>query len=353
MMFLFCTSVSTTALNSISVPFEHFDSKEVLINLSFKNENFTYPFIVNTAISSSLLYIEKEHIIPSSIQTTLEMNYNNKKYSSYLYNTEINLKNNTIKDYSMYITNQLIISIQEKGIAFGYHYEKASFSLVHNLYKNGIISKLQFTFHNSKRGLEGHLIIGDNPNDEHLSLPYQGIIKINKRLPTWGFNLEKIIYNNNVYTINLPCIINSVSNDMFTSDILYKIMLSIFKEKDDCKETKRRIQCRNINKNEEKLTFIFDNINIEFKLKDLFDINHLSTIVMNNNDSLSSFDGIILGIDFLNKFNFVLFDYSNNQIGFYSNSIPITEKKNTMMSNNILYINSIICIMSIIGLLIN
>ena len=73
---------------------------------------------------------------------------------------------------------------------------------------------------------------------------------------------------------------------------------------------------------------------------------------MNNEDNLSSFDGIILGIDFINKFNFVLFDYSNNQIEFYSNSIPISEKKNIMMST-ILYMNSIICIMSIIGLLIS
>ena len=213
-MYLFCNSVSTTELKSISLPLEHFDSKEVFISLSFQNENFTYPFIVNTASSSSLLYIDQEHISPSSIHITLQKNYKNNKFTAYLYNTEIRLKYCNIKDYSMYVTKHFMISMQEKGIAFGYHYENDSFSIVHNLYKNGMINKLQFAFHNSQRGLKGHLIIGDIAKNEHLSLPYQGIIKSNKRLPTWGFTLYNIIYKHTVYTINLPCIINSASNDM-------------------------------------------------------------------------------------------------------------------------------------------
>ena len=69
------------------------------------------------------------------------------------------------------------------------------------------------------------------PNDTHLSLPYKGLIKVREELPTWGFNLNGLIYNNTEYKLNIPCIINSAATDMITSDKIYEMMInSILKE---------------------------------------------------------------------------------------------------------------------------
>ena len=68
------------------------------------------------------------------------------------------------------------------------------------------------------------LYLGGIPNNTHLTFPYKGILKINETLPTWGFHLNSIIFNNSEYIINQPCIIHSVLTNTFISDDILAVI---------------------------------------------------------------------------------------------------------------------------------
>ena len=71
---------------------------------------------------------------------------------------------------------------RNKGLALGYHIEE-KFSIVHQLYKNKQIDHLKFALHNISPSLEGSFFIGGIPNEEHLTLPYKGVVKVDESLP--------------------------------------------------------------------------------------------------------------------------------------------------------------------------
>ena len=120
--------------------------------------------------------------------------------------------------------------IKDKGLALGYHIKDKSFSIVHQLYQRKTIKHLQFAFKDI--GLNsGKIYIGGIPNDEHLNLLYKAVIKVDETLPTWGFTIDKIIFNGTKYEINLPAIISTASDVLFISNDLYELFReSILKE---------------------------------------------------------------------------------------------------------------------------
>ena len=171
----------------------------------------------------------------------------------------------------------------EYGFSFGLHYLNESFSIVHILYHSKQIEHLQFAFYNPIQSLNGTFYIGGIPNNTHLVLPYKGIIKVNESLPTWGFNLNTITYNNSKYSFNIPCIINSAANDFSISDEFYSLMKNvIFKEwleNGTCKEVcnvnpyskcfLHRYHSMLIMELKEEIEFEFGNTKINFTMKEL------------------------------------------------------------------------------------
>ena len=102
---------------------------------------------------------------------------------------------------------------KRKRPLFGYHIIDESYSIVYNLYKTKVIDAFD--------QVKEKLYLGGIPNNTHLTFPYKGILKINETLPTWGFHLNSIIFNNSEYIINQPYIIHSVLTNTFIShDIL-------------------------------------------------------------------------------------------------------------------------------------
>ena len=64
-----------------------------------------------------------------------------------------------------------------------------------------------------------------------MNLLYKAVIKVNETLPTWGFTIDKIIFNGKKYNISLPAIISTASDVLFISDDLYELFRdSILKE---------------------------------------------------------------------------------------------------------------------------
>ena len=136
-------------------------------------------------------------MITEKITNKLEI-FIERTYKCEEYMTDIILNNLQINNLSFYIPNGLTW-VRESGLALGYHIKDESFSIVHNLFFNKKIEKLQFAFYNLFNKDKGALYIGGIPSDKHKELPYKGIVRVNETLPTWGFKLKNIKYNNSCF----------------------------------------------------------------------------------------------------------------------------------------------------------
>ena len=73
------------------------------------------------------------------------------------------------------------------------------------------------------------------------------------------------------------------------------------------------------------ISFGFGNITIEVNIKELFS-NSESLFTSNiEPKKMHKFEGIILGVAFINLFNYTLFDYEKKQIEFYSDTYNISK----------------------------
>ena len=95
-----------------------------------------------------------------------------------------------------------------------------------------------------------------------------------------------------------------------------------------------------------KIEFVFDNIQVEFTIKDLFNYPN-SKIVSNSDKPFHKFNGVFLGIDFIRMMNYTIFDYENTQVSFYSDTIKISSKSKEKLQTKPL----IIIVISLCGLL--
>ena len=319
----------------------------------------TYQTTINTFRPFSLLptSIPSEH--KKRDIKLIDIHPEDKIYQSYLNSITIN---NTV-DINSYFTNDPHLWTREKGLSFGLKFKNESFSYVHSLYNSHIISKKVFILHNVKQGLKGKLFIGGVPNDEHLKMKYKAVVKVNEALPTWGFTLKKVIYNNKEYPMNLSSIISSNLLNMFNSDDLFDFMVNnVFNSEQynihhfsyisiafQQQLVIKNIKCRN-----NEIAFVFDNVKMNFHINDLFD--GPSSLFLSNSHGIKihNFTGILLGADFLSLFNYTLFDFDNKQIEFYSDFIPLSiiTDNTDEINKGILSINIIMCILNVLILII-
>ena len=80
----------------------------------------------------------------------------------------------------------------------------------------------------------------------------------------------------------------------------------------------------------DEIYFTFDNnLKLKFSFVD-FEIKEKGSVfydIYSNSDKphpIHYFNGVILGMNFINKFNYTVFDYDNKQIEFYSDRYTIT-----------------------------
>ena len=259
------------------------------------------------------------------------------------YHTDIQFDNAYVSDLSIYIADELVAN-RIFGLALGYHFKNESCSIVHNLYNNKYIEHKEFAFHNIKEYLKGYLYIGGVPNNDHKVFKYKTAIKVDEDLPTWGFTLNDVVINNTVYHINKGAILHSAMTRMFTSDDLYEVLtttiLREFIEREVCRTKERGYQkyleCgKEIEEvYKEEIDFVFGKTVIKFKMKELFDYSRHSLFATNKPKKIHGFDGVFLCVEFINKFNYTVFDYDNKQVEFYSDRIGIFEN-NTIENKTI------------------
>ena len=95
-------------------------------------------------------------------------------------------------------------------------------------------------------------------------------------------------------------------------------------------QSQKVIICQNSIKYSKKfnltLNFMLGDIEIKYPISLLFDVSMRSVLKTIPDKGLKKFD-IVLGFDFMRQFNYTIFDYDNNQIGFYSDTIVIVSPR--------------------------
>ena len=282
-------------------------------------------------------------------------------FPSVLYHTDLIISSYiTFYNLSIYCINQDVYSIYEvdQGLALGYHIKDESFSIVHQLYHKNIIEHLKFAFKNLK-GKSDRFYIGGVPNNEHLNLPYKATIKVDETLPTWGFTIDKLIFNGTEYDIGIPAIISSASDSLWISDDLYKLFKDVI-----LKEAIEERDCRLLYMEENEYikcyqtvigatySLIINEHNFTFS-SEIFDKNRYGIIKSNKNQhnhKAHNFTGIIIGPQFLSQFNYSIFDYEKKQVEFYSDTTIITFSSNKVGITKWLLCSE--CIIMLINILI-
>ena len=357
-------------INSQSLGFDivKYDYGRPTIMFSFPNEKIKRHYSLNTFLSFSAIgldYINDSNVKQRNITLHLEKDLPN----AILYQTDISIEDLiTVHNFPFFMSNSIEWA-REYGISLGYHFEDNSLSIIHSLYSQGMIKHKKFSFHNPNRNLKGHFYIGDLPNNSHKELPYQGVITVNENLPTWGFNLTTVEHNNITYELNIPCILHTAITDAIISNDLYQLLKNrILKSYIDNKTCvtdsngisfyQKYLRCYLQNDDiKDDIYFTFDNsVKMKFSLSD-FVIKEKGSVfydIYSNSDTphpIHYFNGVILGMHFINKFNYTVFDYDSRHIEFYSDRYEITMHSTKNAYKFLIITNAILCIYQIILLI--
>ena len=322
--------------------------------ISIHQDNSEKSLYINTYLSYSLAFP-----FPMLRQSDIKENntiYLHTKYNTFRYQSDIMLDTIEVYNYSIYYTYGYGVVDYDYGLGFGYHIKENSFSFVHTLYNNNQISKLQFAFYNIVKELNHTLYLGGIPNNEHKKLPYKANIKINEELPTLGFKLNKVKFDNETFEMNISAIICSVIDEFFINDELMTILSKKIIDEEHCQHNTisliDNIICMNeasvLNSN---VSFYFEDVIISFKVKNFFsrynETHMTSTNQIHNQYYLYNYTEMILGAFFINQFNYTIFDYEDKSVSFYSDCIDIqSKKKYKILIIEITIINSIICVIN-------
>lgn len=235
------------------------------------------------------------------------------------------------------------------GIGLGYHIEhNKTLSFIYQLNEQYHFDKFKFAIEDHYP--KGQIHFGGIPNNTHLSCPYQTTIKVNESLTTWGFPLNQIIFNNTVYDVNMSAIIMISAPDMFIGDSFLNLMKNtIFKECLDETDSKNSLYCsEEVIKSMNTISFVFGNKKFEMKLENLFEFRR-ARISPSYGWWSRTFDEVVLGFEFVELFNYTMFDYDNKQVEFYGNKVQIIDLiDNNDNKTRIIFLSIIIlCIINI------
>ena len=263
-------------------------------------------------------------------------------FIGYKYKTDFQMDGCLVKGYTSYVLNDIDYFSDNVGISLAYHFEDESFSIVHLMYKHKHIEHLSFAFQDFGPYAMTHL--GGIPTKDYLNKTYQGIFPIDESLHTWGFTLNKIIFKDKEYEINMPTMIHTGLRGSFFSNGLFEFMKNTLLkeefEKESCKIGDGRFKGKAIFCNEEsrKIEFVFGKTKLVLDTqKDLFTNSHFC----DNPYPYYNFTGLFLGIFLLKKYEYSVFDYEKKQVELYSDTMVIE------MVNNKRVIQNLLCYLSL------
>lgn len=308
---------------------------------------------------------------------TIKSNYDIVKETFiYVNNTEIKCfegrtsisiydEKSVIKDYHYYLTNldnYNLINGKSIGFGFAFKFEDERFSLIHQLFSQGIIQKKAFGIgeYNTQSDY-GSLYYGGIPEEETLNKQFKGKCKVNSSYSTWSCNLKSVdIGGNSYHTENDYMYFQTNSKFMIVPKrFLLFLNLTIlnhyngncfFREYGDAIIT---FKCINdIVYMLPNYTFVFDDYSFSIPMKEFFHFGDeiSESILLSDTKITEGKDIWMFGNHFLSKY-IKLFDYDDESITFYSDQYLIKPNKNNKKDNNIsrhlllciICFNSLIC----------
>ena len=328
------------------------------IVISFPNEDSKVTINLNTYLPFTFL---SKSSLRSDINDKLYDNttvYLIKNYSSFQYESTIKFDDEISINAPFYISRNSV-RYEAEGIGLAYKFQDESFSIIHQLYNNKYIDHMLFAFSVLKN--VGTFYLGGIPSQDLSSYKGQGRCKVDDKSNEWRCQLSKMSFERYSVIVNKPAMFMSTFRSFFTSDILFDFMThyvlrdslsTICQEKITTESYLKYLKCtKEIMKNNNTVTFEFDNIKMEFKVYEMFEEFMGSYLSLFESNPYPLFKGqTIFGIHFINTFNYTIFDYENKQISFYSDTRLIKEiKSNTVFARfGIMCVIFILCFSNIL-----
>ena len=222
------------------------------------------------------------------------------------------------------------------GFGFAFTFNDYKYSIIHQLYNEGTISKRAFTLSPFESRF-GRIYLGEPPQSiiNNKDIHYKGMCKSSKHLIPWNCKLNSIYssykgaYNVNKYvefsTNQFYMILSKKFSDIITEYYLHGYLMrgTCRKEKDAYKE---RIYCqKEIMKNNDLIYFGFTEMDVAIPLKELFECG-------NNEECESVFAGDLINVDkfeiggmFFKRYVATVFNYDYQRVEFYSKDYVINQ----------------------------
>ena len=237
------------------------------IPIQYSTQPKTYCFHINTALqfnwaSPSDFNISK---VPSiQIYPTITKQIGSSFHNITPIIDNLKLNNITIKNFLLNIVYVPRYYSYESGIGFAYKFEDEHYSLMHRLYNDNYIPKMQFSIipRTNKESL-WYITIGGIPEKNKKKGQYEGKCYVNKAKSGWGCHLKAIHYGNLTkkferYALFQTALYPSVNSYEFKNWIDNVILQQYFDTKEcEIYTIQKRVQCK-IEAIEKTGDFIFE-----------------------------------------------------------------------------------------------
>lgn len=326
------------------------------IKLNFTDYNILQSGWVNTYISSSFFNQEKV-CLGSPIKKKKILNLT-KEYEGEQYMVNLEINGYKAPNFNYYYLEE-ITYIPEQGYSFAHNYEDESFSLIHTLYNNNQIKKKFFGFQIGDNNAK--MFIGKIPD---INLSYKGYFYVKKSSPVWETTLNNIQANGKSVELNTTVVFNSAFYNIICSNEFFQFVVQdhlknefvqklCFQEEVDSDYHEEGLFCSNEALNNfGTLQFHFNDLVINLNKEHLFD--RFNDTFMQSKfitNPYPHYNFTILGFEFLELFNYSIFDYDKNSISFYSDQIEmqqITIVSESKFSKLLISFTIILCFIAIL-----
>ena len=240
-----------------------------------------------------------------------------------------------LSSFYFYYSNAVTHSWND-GFGFAFTFNDYKYSIVHQLYKEGTISKRAFTLSPFECHF-GRVYLGEPPQSiiNNKDVVYKGMCKSSKHFIPWNCKLNSIYSSyKGAYSVNKYVEFSTNQYYMILSKKFYDIITEFYlhgylmrgtcrKEKDAYKE---RIYCQNeIMKNNDLVYFGFEEMDVAIPLREMFECG-------NNEECEGVFAGDLINGDkfeiggmFFKRFTATVFNYDYQRVEFYSKDYVINQ----------------------------
>lgn len=212
------------------------------------------------------------------------------------------------------------------SLSLAYQFENTSFSIINQLFEEGLITKKKFSFV-PKEDKVGVIYFGGLPQ-EVVSEKYETKCKAQNNRTTWGCNLQKVIIGNDVYSNSAYAYFNTIDSDILAPssfiNFLKEHFLSSYLEDKICSfepgTESYRCNCTKMGQLPQFM-MVFDGKGVELNNKIIF-TEYSPRCFLRIRENYKENEWVI-GTRFMSNY-IISFDYDNEEISIYADANPFS-----------------------------